>query len=135
MSDTDWILYGANGYTGELIAREAVARGQRPILAGRNAESITKLAVELGCSHRVFNLGNVAEAVRGLAGARAVLHCAGPFAATAEPMMEACTTITPRWRVARYSGAAKRNMPAINDCATGMPHSGQLTDGLRPLSA
>ena len=86
----EWILYGANGYTGELIAREAVSRGLRPILAGRNGEVISRLASGLGCAHRVFGLGNVAEAARGLTGARAVLHCAGPFAATAEPMMDAC---------------------------------------------
>jgi short subunit dehydrogenase-like uncharacterized protein len=28
----NWMIYGANGYTGELIAREATARGLRPIL-------------------------------------------------------------------------------------------------------
>jgi len=28
-----WMLYGANGYTGELIAREAVSRGLKPVLA------------------------------------------------------------------------------------------------------
>ena len=31
-----WTLYGANGYTGRLIVAEAVARGHRPVLAGRN---------------------------------------------------------------------------------------------------
>src|SRR5436190_1168591 len=35
----NYLIYGANGYTGELIVREAVARGQRPILAGRDAEA------------------------------------------------------------------------------------------------
>ena len=29
-----WLLYGANGYTGALIAREARRRGLSPILAG-----------------------------------------------------------------------------------------------------
>ena len=31
-----WMVYGANGYTGELIAREAARRGLKPILAGRS---------------------------------------------------------------------------------------------------
>ena len=35
---TQWLIYGANGYTGGLIAREAIARGVRPVLAGRNRE-------------------------------------------------------------------------------------------------
>ena len=38
------MIYGANGYTGELIAREAVRRGMRPILAGRSASAIVPLA-------------------------------------------------------------------------------------------
>lgn len=90
MPDAQWILYGANGYTGELIAREAVARGQKPILAGRNREAIAKLASELGCPQRIFDLSDPANTAQSLAGASAVLHCAGPFAATAEPMMDAC---------------------------------------------
>ena len=32
-----WLLYGASGYTGELIAREAVKRGLQPTLAGIEA--------------------------------------------------------------------------------------------------
>ena len=39
-----WMIYGANGYTGELIAREAQRRGLSPILAGRRAAKIEPLA-------------------------------------------------------------------------------------------
>ena len=35
-----WMIYGANGYTGEMIAREAVRRGFRPVLAGRRQETV-----------------------------------------------------------------------------------------------
>ena len=42
-----FLIYGANGYTGELIAREAVRRGQKPILAGRNVDKLATLANEL----------------------------------------------------------------------------------------
>ena len=31
-----WLLYGCTGWTGKLIAAEAAARGERPVLAGRN---------------------------------------------------------------------------------------------------
>src|SRR5262249_7591400 len=44
-----WLLYGATGYTGELIAREAVKRGMKPVLAGRSRDKILKLAAELDC--------------------------------------------------------------------------------------
>lgn len=80
-----WMIYGANGYTGELTAREAVRRGQRPILGGRNAAAIGALARELGCEARVFDL----DAPQ-LDGVQAVLHCAGPFSHTSKPMVNAC---------------------------------------------
>jgi short subunit dehydrogenase-like uncharacterized protein len=80
-----WLLYGANGYTGELIAREAVRRGERPILAGRTAEKIEPLARELGCEWRAFGLDRI-----DLSGVQAVLHCAGPFSKTSKPMVDAC---------------------------------------------
>jgi len=84
------MIYGANGYTGRRIAEEAVRRGSKPILAGRNAGAIGKLAAELDCPSRVFGLGDVGEVAARLADVEAVLHCAGPFSATAEPMMDAC---------------------------------------------
>ncbi|MFN8445333.1 MAG: saccharopine dehydrogenase NADP-binding domain-containing protein [Caldilineaceae bacterium] len=85
-----FLLYGANGYTGELIARAAVARGLQPILAGRNASAISTLAHELGLEYRVFPLEDGAATRAALGMAPLVLHCAGPFAYTAAPMMEAC---------------------------------------------
>ena len=85
----DWMIYGANGYTGRLIAEEAVRRGLRPVLAGRNEQAIAAIATSLGCQHRSFALEQAGLAQH-LAGMRAVLHCAGPFSATARPMMEAC---------------------------------------------
>jgi short subunit dehydrogenase-like uncharacterized protein len=80
-----WIIYGANGYTGALIAREAVRRGLTPILAGRDAAGVGGMATELGLAHRVFSV----EAAN-LSGAALVLHCAGPFSTTGAPMMDAC---------------------------------------------
>jgi short subunit dehydrogenase-like uncharacterized protein len=85
-----WLIYGANGYTGQLIARRAVSAGGRPILAGRDGAHIESLARELDCPFRVFPL-TVAEKTAGqLQGLSAVLHCAGPFSETARPMIEAC---------------------------------------------
>jgi short subunit dehydrogenase-like uncharacterized protein len=85
-----WLLYGANGYTGELIAREAVARGMRPVLAGRSKDRIVALAEELGCPHAVFSVDDDTSMVNAMAGASAVLNCAGPFSSTAAPIMQAC---------------------------------------------
>jgi short subunit dehydrogenase-like uncharacterized protein len=85
-----FLIYGASGYTGELIAREAASRGQRPILAGRSPETISPLAAELGLEARVFGLDDARALDRGLLGVALVLHCAGPFSRTSRPMVDAC---------------------------------------------
>ena len=85
-----WLLYGAYGFTGELVAREAVERGLEPVLAGRNREKTDGLARELGLEARVFGLEREEEIRSGLAGMDAVLHCAGPFSQTWRPMAAAC---------------------------------------------
>jgi len=84
------MIYGANGYTGELIAREAVRRGLSPVLAGRSEEKVGALARELGLEHRSFGLETQDQVREGISGMALVLHCAGPFSATARPMMQAC---------------------------------------------
>ena len=89
-STTPWMIYGATGYTGDLTAREAVRRGQRPVLAGRNRDKVEKLGHELGCPTRVFGLDTTESIAGNLRDVAAVLHCAGPFSATAAPMMDAC---------------------------------------------
>lgn len=80
-----WMIYGANGYTGELIAREAAARGMRPILAGRSHDKVVELASELDLPSRIFPLTSP-----DLDEVDLVLHCAGPFSKTSKPMLEAC---------------------------------------------
>jgi short subunit dehydrogenase-like uncharacterized protein len=90
MTVPTWLIYGANGYTGELIAREAVQRGLKPILAGRNRAAVEALAAELGCESRIFDLDNPAAIAIGLKECALVLHCAGPFSHTAKPMIDAC---------------------------------------------
>ncbi|KAB2390522.1 hypothetical protein F9B16_01250 [Actinomadura montaniterrae] len=82
------MLYGANGYAGELIAREARKRGLEPVLAGRNLTAVKPLAEDLGLDYRIFDL---CDADARLSGVDVVLHCAGPFSVTAPPpMIDAC---------------------------------------------
>ena len=85
-----WMIYGANGYTGELVARLAVARGEHPVLAGRNAAAVGALATELRLDAKIFDLANVAALHEALGQVDAVAHCAGPFVRTARPMVDAC---------------------------------------------
>jgi short subunit dehydrogenase-like uncharacterized protein len=84
------MIYGANGYTGELIAREARTRGLAVILAGRSAEKLAPLGAELGFAVRAFPLTQTAEVQAGLKGVTVLLNCAGPFSRTAKPLIEAC---------------------------------------------
>jgi short subunit dehydrogenase-like uncharacterized protein len=84
-----WMLYGATGYTGELVAREAKRQGLAPILAGRSAR-VAPLAAELGFPSRVFRLDDAPATRRALDGVAVVANCAGPFSATAAPMIDAC---------------------------------------------
>jgi short subunit dehydrogenase-like uncharacterized protein len=86
----NWMICGANGYTGELIAREAVKRGHRPVLAGRNRTAIEVLSYHLGTDHAVFDLSDSARVASNLSGVDLVLNCAGPFNQTVKPLLAAC---------------------------------------------
>lgn len=114
-----WMIYGANGYTGELIAREAVARGMTPILAGRSRAKIERLARELKLDFRVFDLDHPAHIAAQLKGVKAVLLTAGPFSSTSQPMVQACIQAGAHYlditgeidvfeQVARSDGAARQ---------------------------
>ncbi|MBX9913237.1 MAG: saccharopine dehydrogenase NADP-binding domain-containing protein, partial [Pseudomonadaceae bacterium] len=85
----NWLIYGANGYTARLIAQQAKSLGLQPILAGRSAD-IQELATQLGLPARQFDLSNQAASSKALADVQLVLNCAGPFSATAAPMLQAC---------------------------------------------
>ncbi len=91
-SRTEWMIYGANGYTGRLVAAEARRRGLKPMLAGRRAAPIEKLAAELGLPVRAFGLDDATAAAAAIADMAVVANCAGPFAATSAPMIDACLT-------------------------------------------
>src|SRR5580658_3655184 len=85
-----WMIYGAYGYTGRLVAALATERGELPVLAGRDERRLRDLGELFELEHRAFDLGDPAALRQGLHGIDAVAHCAGPFSATAEPMIDAC---------------------------------------------
>ncbi len=114
---SNFLLYGANGYTGSLIARLAVQRGLRPILAARAPEKIEPLAAELGLDYRAFSLNDDAAVNEALADVVAVLHCAGPFSQTSEPMVAGCLRTKTHYlditgEVAVFEAIAARNHDA-----------------------
>ena len=128
LSNKKWLIYGANGYTGRLIAQQAVAAGERPILAGRRRSEIERLARELGCEARVRALDDPKLLATALTDVALVLNCAGPFVETASKAIDACLhsgahylDITGEWSViehaARYNDLAQSRgcvlMPAV----------------------
>ncbi len=84
------LIYGATGYTGKLIAREARAKKARVVLAGRSPNKLKAIAGPLDLPWRAFDLADRARLDAGLKDVAAVLCCAGPFSATARPMADAC---------------------------------------------
>jgi len=85
-----FLIYGANGYTGELITRYAVKQGLKPILAGRNVIKVEELAKKHHLEYRVFSLDETDSLDAALNEVKTVLHCAGPFSLTSQLMVEAC---------------------------------------------
>jgi len=90
MDNKSWLLYGANGYSGERAARAAKMTGRRPVLAGRNEQAVRSLAEELDLPYRIFSLDDVDKIREQLWDISVVVHAAGPFSATSEPMIRAC---------------------------------------------
>ncbi|HVT38092.1 MAG TPA: saccharopine dehydrogenase NADP-binding domain-containing protein [Gemmatimonadaceae bacterium] len=87
---TALLIYGAYGYTGRLVVAEALARQLRPIVSGRDGAAVRALAHDTGLEARPASLDDAAALDAALAGVAAVLHCAGPFARTSAPMVNAC---------------------------------------------
>lgn len=85
-----FLLYGATGYTGALIARMAVQQGLRPIVAGRDPAKVKALAAELNLEGHAFALSDATALRAALQRVPVVLHCAGPYSQTYRPMAEAC---------------------------------------------
>ncbi|MEN0004033.1 MAG: saccharopine dehydrogenase NADP-binding domain-containing protein, partial [Bacteroidota bacterium] len=85
-----FLLYGAYGYTGTLIAEMAADYGLTPVLSGRSEAKLKPLAERLGYAYRVCDLSDQGALDALLADFSVVLHAAGPFQYTAKPMLEAC---------------------------------------------
>lgn len=86
----NWMIYGATGYSGELITAQAVEQGMRPVLAGRSDNKVKAVAEKYGLEYRVFSIDMLAQSDALIGQMDLVLNCAGPFSQTADVMMQAC---------------------------------------------
>jgi len=144
------LIYGAYGYTGRLIIEEALNKGFRPILGGRNAAKLQEVAQRFGLPFRVFSLETLEEVDAGLQGVFAVLNIAGPYSKTAVPMVKGCfrnkvhyLDVTGEWEVFEWLAGkhqeAKKNGTVIlpgtgfdvvpTDCLSAFLHR-QMPDAL-----
>jgi short subunit dehydrogenase-like uncharacterized protein len=99
-------VYGATGHTARFVLAELLRRGHTPVAIGRHE---TKLAAAVAgydgaVERRVSSLDSPESLDRALAGTGAVIHCAGPFLDTAEPLIEAAL----RTRVHYFDLAAEQ---------------------------
>jgi len=85
-----FLLYGANGYTGELIARHAAQYNLHPILAGRREEVLKTVATKLNYPYKVFDVADSHALRAALKEVKLVVNAAGPFQFTAKPIIDAC---------------------------------------------
>ncbi|WP_405767688.1 saccharopine dehydrogenase NADP-binding domain-containing protein [Streptomyces sp. NBC_00080] len=89
-------VYGAYGHTGRFVVAQLRDRGFVPVFSGRDAEKLRATAAAAsapapapGPEVRPAAVDDPASLDRALAGADAVINCAGPFATTAAPLIEA----------------------------------------------
>ena len=83
------MLYGAYGSTGRLILDEALRRGHRPVLAGRDGARLASLAQRTGLSARHLPLDDGVRLRAALDGVACVLLAAGPYHVTGPAMRAA----------------------------------------------
>src|SRR4051812_3159164 len=83
-------VFGAYGHTGRFVVARLLDRGFVPVLSGRDAVKLKALAASgPGLDVRPASVDDPDSLDRALAGAAAVINCAGPFAVTAAPVIEA----------------------------------------------
>lgn len=96
MVESSWVMpgkivvYGSYGYTGDLIARFANEGEVDVVLSGRNVERLREQAERYGFGFVPADLSDPQSIRDALRDAQVVIHCAGPFSTTYEPMARAC---------------------------------------------
>lgn len=83
-------VFGASGHTGRFVVAELLRRGLRPLALGRDPAKLAAAGfAERGISATAVGIDDPAALDRALAGADAVINCAGPFLDTANAVAAA----------------------------------------------
>ena len=127
--ESELLIYGSYGYTGALVTERATDAGLTPTLAGRRAEPTERQATDRGLGHRVFSLDHPEVVENHLGEFDAVLNCAGPFSATADPLVAACLRTGTDYlditgEIAAFEATAERDRDAERAGVTLLPGVG-----------
>lgn len=84
-------VFGAYGHTARFVVAELGERGWTPVLSGRDAAKLATVAAgsQPVRERRLASIEDPASLDRAVAGAAAVVNCAGPFGETAPAVIEA----------------------------------------------
>lgn len=83
-------VFGAYGHTGRFVVSELRKRGWTPIVSGRDEDKLKAIAaLHGGLDIRPASVEDAASLDHALAGAAAVINCAGPFLDTSASVIEA----------------------------------------------
>lgn len=86
----DVILYGANGFTGKLVAQSLKAQGIETLLSGRNKTALEALSSELNLPFATCDLNHLDDLFTRNKDVKILINAAGPFIYTAEVVARAC---------------------------------------------
>lgn len=90
MQDKTFIIYGAYGYTGELITELCAQKGLKPILSGRSSEKLRPLAERYGFEYIAADIDQLQALDEAAERSAFILNCAGPFSRTIRQMLKYC---------------------------------------------
>jgi short subunit dehydrogenase-like uncharacterized protein len=85
-----WLIYGAYGHTGRLVAEEALRRGHRPVLVGRSGPKLQAMADRMGLEFSPLSLDHPGALTAALRSTHLIFNAAGPFTETGPKIIEAC---------------------------------------------
>lgn len=90
MENNNWIIYGATGYTANLIIKKAIQMGLPPVLAGRDRSKISSVAKKYGLKYKVFEINDINVIQANIENSNLILNASSNYKLTAQPFINAC---------------------------------------------
>ena len=111
-------VFGASGHTGRFVVAQLLRRGFAPLAIGRDSAKMAESGFQHGVLIRTASIDDPASLDRALAGAAAVINCAGPFLDTADAVAAAALRARIHYLdVAAEQGSAQAIFDKFGDAA------------------